>query len=75
MTSPSDSLSSETDVFRCPKCGGIATESMALATRRVLGGYFWHCTFPEDPTVDCMFEGPVKPTSAEALAAWNEIPR
>lgn len=67
------------DAKPCPKCGSWAQESGAiepLGKRSVLGGYYWHCAndpYSGVPTDDCEFTGPIKPTSAEALLAWNEL--
>lgn len=64
----------------CPQCQGTAMEARGLhafGKQSLLSGYYWYC-FNDGftpPGVNCEFNGPEKPTSAEALAAWNAIPR
>lgn len=48
-----------------------ARATKAQGNHTWLTGYFWYCSNDKLVDDDCALEGPEKPTSEEALAAWN----
>lgn len=50
---------------------------ISIEKQTILTGYYWYC-FSDGTTpvgADCEFEGPHCNNSAQALKAWNELPR
>jgi len=54
-------------ITTCPRCGGEGEVKMLLCGDCRQWKYFVRCRF-----LACSYDGPLRKTSKEAIAAWNQ---